>query len=138
MKRAVIDTNVVLSSQLSTSAKSPNIEIIARWVAGEFVWLHTQDILDEYLEKLLENAVPLARAVSLLAKLKHAGESIPIGFFHVRHYPTDMDDTIFLLAALNGMATHLVTYDEHLELVSVHYPEFSTCRPLEFLLALRA
>ena len=46
-------------------------------------------------------------------------------------------DTNIVLAALNGQATHLVTYDEDLENVGVFYPEFITCRPLEFLAALR-
>lgn len=67
-----------------------------------------------------------------------AGESVPIAFFHVRHYPADADDTIFLLAALNGRASHLVTYDDHLHDVSHHYPEFVTCLPLAFLAALGA
>ena len=46
-------------------------------------------------------------------------------------------DTNIVLAALNGQTTHLVTYDEDLENVGVFYPEFSTCRPLAFLAALR-
>jgi predicted nucleic acid-binding protein len=44
---------------------------------------------------------------------------------------------MFLLTALNGEATHLVTYDEHLETVGVFYPEYKTCNPLEFLKDLR-
>jgi predicted nucleic acid-binding protein len=48
-----------------------------------------------------------------------------------------MDDVAFLLAAINGAATHVVTYDEHLKDVSVFYPEFVACEPVAFLKDLR-
>ena len=57
---------------------------------------------------------------------------------HFQHYPVDADDVAFLLAALNGAASHLVTYDEHLKDVGVFYPEFITCEPVAFLSDLRA
>ena len=41
-------------------------------------------------------------------------ECVEIRFFHFRHYPVDADDTIFLLCAINGAASHLVSYDRHL------------------------
>lgn len=137
MKRAVIDTNVVLASQKSSNPGSPTREIIVRWSAGEFVWLLTKDMIDEYAEKLLEHGVSRLLVKALMVRLRQAGEFVPITFFHVRHYPADSDDTIFLLAALNGWASHLVTYDEHLTDISIFYPDFITCRPLEFLAALR-
>lgn len=137
MTRAVIDTNVVLASQRSNHPTSPNVEIVARWTAGEFDWLHTPDIIEEYTEKLLELGVPNAKMTRLLALLQIGGIQVEIAFFHLRHYPADADDTAFLLAALNGNASHLVTYDEHLQDVGVFYPEFITCEPVEFLQALR-
>lgn len=95
MNRAVLDTNTVLSSQLAKSANSPNVEIVSRWLNGEFIWLHTPDILDEYAEKLIEYGVSLKQVISLLSKLRISGEIVPISFFHIRHYPADSDDTIF-------------------------------------------
>jgi len=135
--RAVLDSNVVLAARRSTSVASPNAEIVSRWRAAEFTWLLTQDILNEYADKLLELGIAAADVVDLLTDLGALGELVPIHFFHVRNYPSDADDTPFLLAALNGQATHLVTYDEHLRLVGVFYPEFKTCEPLEFLVDLR-
>jgi hypothetical protein len=38
---------------------------------------------------------------------------------------------------LNGNATHLVSYDSHLQDIAVFYPEFITCEPLDFLADLR-
>lgn len=70
MNRAVLDTNTVLSSQLAKSANSPNVEIVSRWLNGEFIWLHTPDILDEYAEKLIEYGVSLKQVISLLSKLR--------------------------------------------------------------------
>ena len=74
----------------------------------------------------------------LVADLLQYAEEVPIRFFHFRHYPVDADDVAFLLLALNGDATHLVTYDEHLKDVGVFYPEFMTCEPLPFLASVRA
>ncbi len=137
MLRAVLDTNVVLAGKGTKSSASPNAEILHRWGLREFEWLFSEDILEEYLEKLLERGHPPSDVAPFIAELVQLGVQVPIRFFHLRHYPCDADDTAFLLAALNGQATHLVTYDEDLENVGVFYPEFITCRPLEFLAALR-
>lgn len=137
MIAAVLDTNVVLSSQRSTSPGSPNAEIIRRWEAGEFAWLFTDDVLEEYAEKLTEHGIADQTIQKLFGRLILAGVQVQIGFFHLRHYPADPDDTAFLLAALNGSASHLVTYDSDLEDVAVFYPEFVTCKPLVFLADLR-
>jgi len=138
MLRAVIDTNVMLASRRSGSPHSPNAEVVSRWTAGEFAWLVTEDILAEYAEKLLGLGILSSDAEALLARLVLWGDPVEIRFFHVRHYPSDPDDTAFLLAALNGNATHLVTYDDDLVNVGVFYLEFATCRPLDFLAELRA
>ncbi len=137
MKRAVLDTNVMLASQKTASAQSPNAEIVRRWKAREFTLLITDDLLQEYAEKLIEKGIEPAMRRMLLRDLILLGEQVAIAFFHLRHYPVDPDDTPFLLAALNGNATHLVTYDQHLEDVGIFYPEFITCRPLIFLQDLR-
>lgn len=138
MISAVLDTNVVLAAERSTNATSPNAEIISRWEAGEFAWLITNDLLEEYAEKMAEHGIDEKKVQKLLARLMVAGVPVKIAFYHLRHYPVDQDDTPFLLAALNGDASHLVTYDGDLEAVGVFYPEFITCKPLEFLADLRA
>lgn len=138
MLRAVLDTNVVLAAQRSRHPQSPNVEIITRWMAGSFVWLVSEDVLLEYAQKLLEKGIDPLRVEILVADLLQYAEEVPIRFFHFRHYPVDADDVAFLLLALNGDATHLVTYDEHLKDVGVFYPEFITCEPLPFLASVRA
>lgn len=137
MLRSVLDTNVVLAAKLSCNPQSPNAEIIERWMAGEFVWLVSEDVVIEYVQKLLEKGVDARKVEHLVADILQYGEEVPIRFFHFQHYPVDADDVAFLLVALNGAATHLVTYDEHLKDIAVFYPEFVTCEPVGFLFDLR-
>ena len=137
MLRAVLDTNLVLSAHKSKSPQGPNREIIERWLRGEFTWLISHDIVAEYTEKLLEKGKPLEIVESFISELFLLAETVDIRFYHFRHYPVDSDDTVFLLCAVNGAATHLVSYDQHLHDIGLFYPEFSTCKPLDFLRDLR-
>ena len=137
MHRAVLDTNVVLAANSSRNPTSPNVEIMRRWGSGEFVWLFSADTLEEYAEKLIERGACQADMESFVRRVVDLGEEVQIHFFHLHHYPVDADDTAFILASLNGDASHLVTYDTHLHDVAVFYPEFITCEPVEFLADLR-
>lgn len=130
MLRAVLDTNAVLAARRSVHPQSPNAEIVSRWVVSD-------DVVSEYAEKLLEKGIDPLKVEILVADLLQYGEEVPIRFFHFQHYPVDMDDVAFLLVAINGAATHVVTYDEHLKDVSVFYPEFVACEPIGFLKDLR-
>ena len=135
--RAVLDTNVILASRKAQGDTSPNREIIQRWLNGEFLLLFSLDVLDEYAEKLLANGIPKESVTDLLAKLYSLGELVPIEVFHLHHYPEDSDDVCFLLCAVNGNATHLLTYDNHLLILEGFFP-FTIGRPLDFLNNLRA
>jgi predicted nucleic acid-binding protein len=137
MLRAVLDTNVVLAADAAANPLSPNKEIINLWSVGEFIWLITADIAAEYAEKLLDKGIAVSEVEAFTAGLFLLAECVEIRFFHFRHYPVDSDDTIFLLCAINGDATHLVSYDRHLLDVGLFYDEFVTCKPVEFLKALR-
>jgi predicted nucleic acid-binding protein len=137
MLRAVLDTNVVLAADRAINPLSPNRDIVNRWSKGEFTWLVTDDIAGEYAEKLLEIGNAPSDVEAFLTGLFLLAERTEIRFFHFRHYPVDSDDTIFLLCAINGAASHLVSYDIHLLDVGLFYDEFVTCRPTEFLAALR-
>ena len=135
--RAVLDTNVVVAAHHAIQPGSPNAEVIDRWEAGEFTLLQTPDVLLEYAEKLIETGAPRALVTRFIARIFHLGEAVRIEFFHLRHYPADADDIAFLLCALNGDATHLVTYDPHLLDMQPHY-SLAICEPLRFLAELRA
>ena len=134
--RVVLDTNVVVAAHHAIQPGSPNVEIIDRWEAGEFTLLHTRDVLLEYAEKLIEKGTPRTLVARFIARIFHLGEAVRVEFFHLRYYPVDADDIAFLLCALNGDATHLVTYDPHLLELQSLYP-LSICEPLHFLAELR-
>jgi len=137
--RAVADSNVIIAAQRSTRAQSPNREFIERWRQGEYDFLYSADTLAEYAEKLLALGIARAEVVAFLALLSALGTEVEIRFFHLPRYPHDPDDTAFLRCAWNGLATHLVSYDEDLLSLAEDYrAHFEICRPLEFLSDLRS
>ena len=136
--RAVLDTNVVFAAESSPSPNSPNREIAGRWLAGEFLLLVTDDLLAEYAEKLASLGKSPLQIEEFLSRILLLSEPVEIRFFHLRHYPSDPDDVLFLLCAINGEATHLVSYDPHLLDLRPFYEDFAICPPLDFLTALRS
>lgn len=132
--RAVLDTNVILAAHRTQQAASPNAEILTRWRRREFGFLYSPDTLAEYAEKLLEHGIPAVEIEEFIRLLARHGEEVSIVFFHFRHYPVDPDDVMFLLCAINGRASHLVSYDDHLLSLRPFYSdELTICQPLEFL-----
>lgn len=134
--RTVPDTNVIIAAQ-NASATSPNREYFDRWERDEFAVLYCDDILREYIKKLFEKNVPRALILEFIAELLELGERVELEFFHCPRYPSDEDDIPFLLCAVNGNATHLISYDPHLQTLNGYYP-FKVCKTLEFLFDLRA
>ncbi|MBL9132174.1 MAG: PIN domain-containing protein [Verrucomicrobiaceae bacterium] len=134
----MLDTNVLLAARRSSHPASPNVEILDRWRRREFTFLYSLDTLAEYAEKLLECGLPASDVEAFIRLLALHGEVVPIVFFHFRHYPVDADDVMFLLCAINGSASHLVSYDDHLLSLRPFYAgEIALCQPIEFLSACR-
>ncbi len=133
MFRAVLDTNTVVSGTLRPGPQSPHRHVLRLALRGCFQWLISDDILLEYIEKLAELGVPEAKLQQFTEQLLRLAEPVSIRSFHFRHYPVDPDDIAFLLAAVNGLATHLVTRDRHLRDIAHFYQEFTTCSAQEFL-----
>lgn len=137
MIRAVLDTTVAVAAGKSPSTSSPNREIIARWLRGEFTLIISRDIAAEYALKLRERGVDESTIVAFLRQIALLAEIVDIKHFHFRHYPIDEDDIAFLLCATNGRATHLVNYDPHLLDLDIYYPDIDIIPPVPFLHALR-
>ena len=112
--------------------ESPNVDLLNRWRSGEFVWLWSRDTPAEYARKLIELGIPPATVQSFLARLIVAGEVVTIAVFHERPYPQDPDDIAFVLCAINGRASHLVTHDRRLTVLDGEY-EFRICGTSDFL-----
>lgn len=137
MIRAVLDTTVAVAAGKSHSSSSPNREIIDRWLQGEFTLLLSKDIAAEYATKLRERGVGDHAILTFLRQLALLAEIVDIKFFHFRHYPIDENDIAFLLCAMNGHATHLISYDSHLLDLDIHYPEIIFSSAIPFLNTLR-
>lgn len=133
--KVVPDTNVIIASR-SSSTTSPNKEFFARWKNNEFAILFSDDTLREYIKKMVEYQVARKTIKRLITAIRELGEYTPIESFHLKNYPDDPDDIAFLLCAVNGRATHLVTYDLHL-LDLDRFVEFNICKTLDFLRELR-
>jgi predicted nucleic acid-binding protein len=136
--RSVLDTNVVLAGKRTAHPSSPNREIIERWLLGEFTLLYSLDLLHEYAEKLTEHGIPDSEIEEFFRAFGRLAEEVWIESFHLRHYPVDADDIAFLLCALNGAASHLVTYDDHLLTMEEEFRSaVRICKPVAFLADLR-
>ena len=138
--RAVLDTNVVLAAHLSESQDSPNKEIINRWENDEFDVLWTIDVLSEYINKLKEFDISEEEIVKLVSLFIMIGKEVEVKFYHYEYYPEDAKDICFVLCALNGDGTHIVSYDPHLLNLKENYRlEFGiqVVKPLEYLIELR-
>ncbi|MBF0290336.1 MAG: putative toxin-antitoxin system toxin component, PIN family [SAR324 cluster bacterium] len=136
--RVVLDTNVIIASQ-NASSNSPNREILCRWIDGQFQVLYSNDILEEYYRKLIENQIPQEIIEEFFSLIFLLAEEVTIRFVHFphHHYPEDPDDIAFVLCADNGSASHLVGYDSHLLKLNKYYP-FTICQPIPFLEELRS
>lgn len=134
--RAVPDTNILVASEMTSHSRSPNREFFARWRDDEFEILYSDDTLLEYIDKLRDKGVPEASTRKLIRALLELGCEIQIVYFHFPQYPIDPDDIAFLLCAENGDATHIVTYDRHLQALDGVYG-FSVSRTTAFLSDLR-
>ena len=131
----VPDTNIILSAFQPTET-SPNKELLDRWERGEFQFLYNFDTIDEYLAKLRSRQTPIEDIQLFLQTLLRLGHFTPIRFYLIEKYPSDPEDTPFLLCALNGNATHLISYDKDLLDLDRTYP-VKICEPIPFLQELR-
>jgi putative PIN family toxin of toxin-antitoxin system len=111
--RAVLDTNVLLSALLFEGEVS---RLVALWQKGDFLFLLTRPILDEYLRAL---AYPKFQLTDREVKALIEEDLLP--FVEVvqeskRTVPRlkDRDDEKFLAACLGGKADVLVTGDKEL------------------------
>ena len=137
MLRAVIDTNVVISAETTPGENTAPQEILERWRNRVVEVMISDDILIEYARILRRRGVSEKRTGELIEGFVEAATEVPIEFFHLRYYPEDPDDIAFLLCAVNGEATHIVSRDAHLLDIDFRYPELRICAPGEFLGDLR-
>lgn len=129
MFRIVLDTNQVVAAGtgfLDRGRPSPDPNISRRVlirVVEAHTGLYCGKIIGEYLEKLVDLKHPPERAVRFITYLMGAFERITIVSKASPHPPTDPDDEVFVLCALDGNADYLVSEDGALLALKPFYPK---------------
>ena len=140
--RVVLDTNEIIaagSRWLDTGAPSSGRNEHLRLliiVATRHEGLYCDEILDEYARVLLERRHPPGRVRRLLAYIQGAFSSVEITSSAAPVPPSDPDDEIFLLCALDGDVDYLVSEDKHLLMLRSHYQRPLIARCMELLTVL--
>jgi predicted nucleic acid-binding protein len=128
--RVVLDTNQIVGAGtgwLDHGRPSPDHNLHRRLlirVAEVHAGLYCGKIIGEYLEKLVDLAHPSARAVKMIAYIMGAFNPVTITTKAAPHRPTDVDDEIFLLCAMDGSADYLVSEDHASVNLSSSYSNF--------------
>ncbi len=133
--RLVLDTNEIvaagsrwLDTGLPSSGHNAHLRLLII-VATRHSGLYCDEMLDEYARVLLERRHPTDRARRLLTYIQGAFAPVEITSSAAPTPPSDPDDEIFLLCALDGEADFLVSEDKHLLELRPHYqrPTIARC-----------
>ncbi|AKC83095.1 hypothetical protein IMCC26134_10465 [Verrucomicrobia bacterium IMCC26134] len=118
-ERFVLDTNQIVGggtgwrSAAPQAPKNPKSKLLAH-VAAHQTGLYCGKIIGEYLEKLVDRGHAPERAAEMIAYIMGAFERVAPITKGSPFPPTDLDDEVFLLCAIDGQAHYLVTDDKHL------------------------
>jgi predicted nucleic acid-binding protein len=125
--RVVLDTNQVISAGsrwLVDGRPVPDSNTQRRVlirVAESHTGLYSGKVIGEYLEKLLDLGHPPNRAWLMITYIMGSFSQVEITSQSSPHPPTDPDDEVFLICAIDGNADYLVTEDRHLTALTAHY-----------------
>lgn len=111
--RTVIDTNIFISAVLFSGVAS---KIVEYWQRGDFVYLLSKPILEEYIKVLSYNKFKLTEK-----EIKNIVKNALLPFVELVECKTKIDiiqedpqDNIFIAASLDGNASFIVSGDYHL------------------------
>ena len=129
--RVVLDTNSLL---VSIGKRSPYRPIFDALLEGSIQLLISNEILNEYVEKLEEKAnIVVAENIANFLLRSPDVERVDI-YFNWSIITTDVDDNKFVDCALNGRADYLVTDDKHYNLLKdMAFPLVNIIRTRDFL-----
>lgn len=143
--RIVLDSNVIIGAgsrwvMANPPAPLPNHfeSSLVHSVTTSHNGLLCDDILLEYAEKLEDRSHPAERIERYLGHLILVFEKVEIVRFYCEPRPSDPDDTIFILCAINGKAHFLISEDHHLLALKASYdpPKIRTREEMRVPLAL--
>ena len=142
--RVVLDTNEVIgagSQWLEHGLPNPDGNMCRRVlirVAEFHRGLYCGKIIGEYLEKLVDLGHPRDRSLKLITYIMGAFSRVEVHTERAPFPPSDPDDEIFLLCALDGDADYLVAEDRHLTSLKGNYTKPVIGKSTELAADLRA
>jgi predicted nucleic acid-binding protein len=142
--RVVLDTNQVVGAGtgwLDHGIPSPDKNMCRRIlirVAESHTGLYCGKVVGEYLEKLVDLNHPRERALKLMTYIMGSFTRVTITTPYAPFSPSDPDDEVFLLCAIDGNADYLVSEDHSLTNLKTNYTKPVIGKSEELALALRA
>lgn len=125
--RVVLDTNQIVGAgsgwleyAIPCPEKNTCRRILMR-VAQDHIGLYTGKIVGEYLEKLVDIKHPRDRALKFITYIMGAFLPVAITTKSAPFCPSDPDDEIFLLCAIDGDADYLISEDNSLVNLKSNY-----------------
>ena len=141
--RVVLDTNQVVAAgtgwlEHGVPAPDPNLSrrILVK-VAEAHTGLYCGKIIGEYLEKLVDLGHPKERTLKMITYIMGAFNHVEISSKAAPVPPTDPDDEIFLLCAIDGEADYLVSEDRALTDLRLRYTKPIIGKCADLVVALR-
>lgn len=136
--RVVLDTNQVIGAGtrwFDHGAPSPDTNIHRRVlirVAETHTGLYCGKVIGEYLEKLVDRGHSRERILKMMTYIMGAFSRITITTKSAPFPPTDLDDEIFILCAIDGNADYLISEDHALTGLKSSYqkPVIGRCKEL--------
>lgn len=127
--RVVLDTNQIIGAgskwiDSELIVESNKAVKLIKAVAEEHTGLYSGKIMGEYLEKLIDRGHPSDRVERYIGLLLGAFERVKVTSKQCSPMPSDLDDVIFLLCAIDGNANFLVSDDKHLLALKDDYTSF--------------
>src|SRR5258706_16331966 len=111
MKRAVLDTNIIVSSALGGAL----VLVLEKWDQGKFTVIVTTDILDEYFQVLNRPKFKLKQeTIDKITRYIYQFSEFVVPEEQIHFVEADPKDDKFLEAAIAGKADFIVSGDKHL------------------------
>ena len=142
-QRVVLDTNQIVGAGSrwleEPVANVNNHRRLLEHVAGKHTGLYCTEIVQEYIEKLLDHRHPEQRAQKLITYIIGAFVEVQIVSSAAPVPPSDPDDEVFLICSLDGNADYLVSEDKGLLELKESYqrPMIGKCAELMGVLGIK-
>lgn len=125
--RVVLDTNEVVGAGTGwmdhgrpVPGNNPHRRVLIR-VAEAHTGLYSGKLVGEYLEKLVDLGHPRERVLKMMTYIMGSFTKVKVTTKYAPFPPSDPDDEVFLLCAIDGNADYLVSEDKALTDLKASY-----------------